>query len=1063
MAPSRVRTVLPTLLALLVSLLAPLPPLLDTAEAQKKPAPKTVAVHVKVIDKNAKPVEGARVRGIHDKFGPELREFDYEAFTNKEGIATLQVIPGRFTGESMLGTTLEVEVYREPFRTTYDRFSISGRIPEVNRTVLLLSTEESRDPKSGIPVQVHVEDEGGKPLPGARVRVAVQEGPEEGYTNENGDVLIEVSVPQPTSAGVEAFKDGYKPKGKAGGKTLQLKPKDRGRVIGPVELTLERTEEAKHQKSLSIIVTEEVSNAPVKSATVVLDAGGKKYYSGTTNDAGRLSLSVPETGRFEVRIDQRFYEPVRTNVRLDPGDRELSFSMKPKPKPLDSTLEVQVFAADMKDARGRVQPLKDATVTMGAGTTQADEQGKASVSFWGGAADLVEVTVKAPGYKTQTRSVDWTHGAKRRSVRVVLEPEPETKPIQLVVEVKDVDTGDPVSGALVSIKLPNGLEYASTRSDAKGEAPFTITAQPKAPLAELRKGLVADVIHPDESAGYEKATQAISPDLLQPSTEPRRFLVQLKSQKADTELQALEGGVADLERMKGELLGYVKAAETHAGEAAQAEAAARGQLQALSRHRAALRKNAKACEAVAQELPKSKQAVTDADRLGTELALLADEAAGMACPKDKPPASQASPDPAGAQKKLEQAKEKLAGIDTLLASAKKTADVLAQMRQVDPSVIPADQRPEDLQKAIADVAAKAKDAAAKADSKNAEADTVLRVLTSERDKLQQRLNAFVATHGKRISGERKKRADGVRARLKALNPGAIKVANLAAEARKNATAAEGHVKEAENILALGKSATCDETVKAQTEAISQIESSATAAKLAFDQRASRVDECVKKGGCEVALAEIEQFLQQARADEARSRIEKARQQGCDANRLNTLASREACLTELAPVDGLLQIGDVETARPHIDRAAARGCDVVAIDDRYWRVQAQVWPLLSQARATVDAATGTCNFKESYEKALALQQAFPQHPWIVQNLQSLAVGWNAQQTVTQELDQAVVATRAGDFNTADAHIARAEQAAQPFPCMVATVQSFRVEYAKAPRPQQTYPVPQQTYP
>ena len=174
------------------------------------------------------------------------------------------------------------------------------------------------------------------------------------------------------------------------------------------------------------------------------------------------------------------------------------------------------------------------------------------------------------------------------------------------------------------------------------------------------------------------------------------------------------------------------------------------------------------------------------------------------------------------------------------------------------------------------------------------------------------------------------------------------------------------------------------------------------------------------------------------------------------------AAKADCLQAMKPIQLLLDQGDTEKASPLINQLKSLGCDTKDIADEYWRVQAKVWPLLARAREAFNNLAATCDYQAARKAAEDLQEGFPRHPWVVENLRNIQQGAMAQFEVNNLLQKAIAAegelelhhvninplylpTRQSNPAEADAAIAQAAQVAAPYPCLSKAVDKFKAQF------------------
>jgi beta-lactam-binding protein with PASTA domain/predicted nucleic acid-binding Zn-ribbon protein len=534
--------------------------LLLLAGAARAQESRTVRITVNVLDVNKQPVPGAVVTLTQDRWGPEMRPFDYRIETGGDGVATADVSLGELTWAEgrVYWPAFEIEATkgsntaRDRVKLTGTRLSSGVRYPaEVSRTVTIRGAE--------VHVAVQVMGDDSKPVPGADVLISdsgaggMGGARYRGVTDSNGNVTIPVLFWEQRHT-IRASREGYET-GQVG---IILNDKQVGRTV-PQTVTLKKAS-ATEATELAIKVTREGTELPAADVTITFTpttGNTTGLYRTTTNSSGEATLRIPGYGKFDVTLTQDTFEPLRTQVQLGygEGEKSLSFSMKEKPTG-EEEVTVTVLAGDVKNGRGGFQPIKGATVQVGNVKAGTDAKGTVTVDVKSGIlettkgqgyAEAVEVTASAEGYKSQKRTVSISRrggGQGTGAASFVLEPgeDPvsEKTPITLLVEVTD-PSAQPIRSAEVEFVSLAGEVLYGGPTNAKGQREFSSYHAPLEDLATLRRGLKVRV----KARGHRDHESTVTSDLLQPQKEARKYSVQLEKDWSDLAeaLHALEGRV----------------------------------------------------------------------------------------------------------------------------------------------------------------------------------------------------------------------------------------------------------------------------------------------------------------------------------------------------------------------------------------------------------------------------------------------------------------------------------------------------------------------------------------
>ena len=553
---------------------------LDCTLVLKAPPPPVPAqLTVSIKDDEGKAVSGAHVNIYLSAAAAFFRKGvvappRYQELTNAQGVAHLTIAVA--AGESL---DLAIEVAREDLESQSRDLSLppgfSPSLPEQQFTLKKRTASGNTDVVSAV---IKVESEG-KPLEGANVLVndsslGAKTGRFTATTNGEGRATVVIWYASPDSTEelpIEVSKGGYK----MGKGMLQLKKNQIGRTIAGPMITLEK--EKKTGTVVTVRVVDSKNKEGIGGAQVTLDGPG--YYYDNTNGSGVASFIVPETGSFEVRVSEENHRPFTTSVRVLANEQEkpavvCEMERKATKDEGSDTIEVTVLWKDTTDVGTKPAPLKGAIVKAGTVSVSTDENGKGMLT--GAFEDKQEVSVDAPGYKSQRKTVSVSrgishYGAGQGKTTVTLEPDrAETSPLHVIVDVRDQK--GPVEGASIDFFFSGRLIWSAGK-----DHDFRSSDVPDIPVTELRKGLTVTV----SKTGYKKVeNRSIPADLLGSETAAHHFLVELEK-----DWTALTEAVTKLE---DRLDGWNAAAKTVRENAKRLEQALTNGAAALKRAETAL-------------------------------------------------------------------------------------------------------------------------------------------------------------------------------------------------------------------------------------------------------------------------------------------------------------------------------------------------------------------------------------------------------------------------------------------------------------------------------------------
>jgi hypothetical protein len=236
----------------------------------------------------------------------------------------------------------------------------------------------------------------------------------------------------------------------------------------------------------------------------------------------------------------------------------------------------------------------------------------------------------------------------------------------------------------------------------------------------------------------------------------------------------------------------------------------------------------------------------------------------------------------------------------------------------------------------------------------------------------------------------------VRARLEAIAkefdsirvpPSVVGVSDRAAEARADLATAEAARRRVETVLTDFKLAGCRiETGESATAAISLATTNASSEVLLSADLPSRVDQCqLRSGACAQQGQAIKQLLTDGGIDEARTRIDAAKRQGCS-------------------------VADLEN-------------DFATYKD------------IRDAATYIHALNEACRFQDAVQWSGQLPSFASSAAIVAREMRNSVTGLSAQNNVTRSLQQAADAARREDYAGADAALKRAQTDASGIACLL----------------------------
>ena len=487
---------------------------------------------VKVVYANKQKVQGAVVTVTHDRFGPEVRPYDYRIETDPDGVASTVVTPNGWGEGVAYWPTLDIEA-KKGARTAHTTIKVTGtrlssgvRYADVETTLTIAGDEETERTKVNVAVSVNGDDS--KPIPSVAISVKGPEGTYTGRTEADGKAGIAVPFIPKAEYWVSAIKRGYEPKDRL----VLLGVSPGSSIEAPITLKKSATPDG---IVVTINVKKQDSPDPVREAHIMIsDTSGvvSDDYRKTTNSAGMAMVRLPGPGTYPISIEQEFFEPFQGKLQLSQGDEAKTFDYTLKEIGSEETIHITVLAGDIKNGLGSYEPISGASVTTSTSSGVTDGKGKVTINVKAGVtetdkgagfAEAVDVTVSAKGYKSQTRPVQLKHPQHRNlpgsaAETFILElgedKRSDKTPIKILVQVRDAI--GPVPRALVALS-----SLGSGETGDNGERNFDSGNRSSEDMAALRKAITVTVTH----RGHKPHQSTFTEDT--PSNEVRRYSVSL--------------------------------------------------------------------------------------------------------------------------------------------------------------------------------------------------------------------------------------------------------------------------------------------------------------------------------------------------------------------------------------------------------------------------------------------------------------------------------------------------------------------------------------------------------
>lgn len=485
-------------------------------------ADRTVRLVVTVKeDDGSVPIAGAHVNVYQaNRTGSDwiARPPDYQQDTNVQGVARFEINLKR--GEPL---KLSIEASREDKIAQRDDVDLGKDVPPQVLRQFFLKPRIAEGSAEGTTATVKVivkRKDNQQAVDKATVEVTSIGGiaGQRNSAQTNGSGEASIVMPRSPAFDVAVTKELF------GGASQRVTAKDKQTEVGPVELLLER----QRGTEVSFTVTDDRNNQPVGDARVILD--GPQYVRTSTDAGGKATLTVPEAGSYALRVQQQYYEKYEDQVTIGAGEEtknvDVSLTAKDKADAEKDVIEATVLGRDPSDKDSNPVPLRGAEIKVGRFSAGTDETGHARLT--GSYNIREEVTASAKGYKPQTKTVGLNklmrYAAGKGTATFILEPQiSEADPVKLVVVVRDTaDRVVPQAG--VDFLQADGTWVWGAAANAKGERDFVSADIPNLDSSTLRRGMKVQV----KKTGYKDHESLVSSDLLQPGTQPRRYLVQLE-------------------------------------------------------------------------------------------------------------------------------------------------------------------------------------------------------------------------------------------------------------------------------------------------------------------------------------------------------------------------------------------------------------------------------------------------------------------------------------------------------------------------------------------------------
>jgi hypothetical protein len=950
----------------------------------------TVEVTIHVQGADGKPIGGATVY-IDKGIATLGLSYKYKADTKEDGNVVFSV------DASYCKSGCYASIYKSGFAKATPLFHLDDAQPI---TVALA--------RQAVIVTFHVTVQGAlnEDVPGAYIKMPPPSGVDitgndsrspHATTDANGRASIELdtTVYMDRSARAIISKEDFEQK-----QAFVSWQGDIGTV--PMEVSLKKT------VGVKVTVTVNADDGPLADARVELEGSGLEDIATGTTTGGAVTLSVTHGGKYTVRVSHDGFETFSADTKIknplgDDNTQNLGpYTLKKKTGDLnDFAIEVLVTG---KNESGQDVAIKDATISSGHGpSVTSDPNGHAKLKGKAAYQTEVQVKVEAQGYKAAAKPFTMSQpttllGAQGGSMNFDLERASVTT-VDLDIEVKDKKDDSPVKGAKVTVQAisPDAAESSPAPPTGNdGLAHFTVTpALIKQGLRAIAKGDDFDDVWSD--VPQDKADQ--------PKVSLTIFVTRgIKREEVLKEINGLRVAIQAMIAMKNQLSGLMQVAQKQSDAVAKATGAARidvDNLEAFVKQQ--IEPTKLKCQQAAEikkKLELAAQAVADLETATRNRLDNAEDLAQKCSTKIEADliksgyesAIKATGDAGAIQKAA--AGEALT-LQTLLDDISKTKNAYQVANQL------ADK--------IADEVGKAHTAKDSLDKTTQQAGTIAGKLT-----------AGVPPLLAQIDGLRKKYPnlphdlDVQVTELSALAKLAQPAANVAAELKALVDDAKENLKNADDDKGLAG------TLINMAIAVRAYGGCSTTA---ADSLFQKMDEAVVSLTVEIAAA----------ADLP------SKAEACEKN--------IACAPQMNLAADALKIGDIDKAKTLIDKIKEQSCDTRDLEEEYGRVLAKIKPLLNRVQDAYEHLSTSCDYIGLRSAAQDLQEAFPQHPWVVQNLPGIVKGASAKFDVDNLLQKATGYDDKDQPANAEAAIAQAQQLAAPYACIKDRVERFNAEYER----------------
>lgn len=419
----------------------------DTAD------PATHELTVIVENHNGEPVEGASVSVATADDGDEVVSGE----TDSDGIATFSVESGEYD---------IIADHEDALGDGGNRVTVDG---DTEASVKLDTSDGKATGK------VIVVDQNGDPVEGEPVILSPpgtvdEEGKITEHTNEDGEVIIELSAGDPSDAvmyGVEVRDQE---------KTLAIMA-DAYTGVQEAKFEVDTTEVEETERTLTVTVVDQngdpLEGAEIRGRGPILSNGDDHHASGETNATGVATMTAYD-GEYDLKVE---YGGTVTEdgVTVD-GDTETTVEVETDPDPSGETHELTVSVETPDGEPAKNIPVEVVTHEGGepVATGTTGENGNAVFSLEDGGYEILVDVSDTPytHYGTFLVGID----GEDKTYPIPLSPTPggpaDTR--ELKVTVTDPN-GDPVEGASVSIvTYDGGADVASGMTNSDGVATFNV-------------------------------------------------------------------------------------------------------------------------------------------------------------------------------------------------------------------------------------------------------------------------------------------------------------------------------------------------------------------------------------------------------------------------------------------------------------------------------------------------------------------------------------------------------------------------------------------------------------